>query len=253
MSQILANANIFANQNIICFEECSGIVLGSIAERIGGYGRVFNVHWGRNPLIGISRFFNFNETEKSSMAHIRLDDLFQILFPVQTEVLNEDVSRFSQEMQSEVLAKREEKFQKRTEIGNNVRKYFNEGVNSLIIAVRAEPPLPLLEALYPFLLSSGLFCIYSQYIQSLVSCFQTLRDTNSAVNIRLTESWLREYQVLPMRTHPELNMSGGGGYLLTGNKLKCDFGTGKLQELLASRQVSSPKLSSPPAKKPKIQ
>ena len=37
-----------------------------------------------------------------------------------------------------------------------------------------------------------------------------------ALNLRLSETWMREYQVLPNRTHPEINMSGGGGYLLYG-------------------------------------
>ncbi|KAF1806298.1 hypothetical protein V8B55DRAFT_1320690 [Mucor lusitanicus] len=36
-------------------------------------------------------------------------------------------------------------------------------------------------------------------------------------NIELTESSMREYQVLPGRMHPNMNMScgGGGGYLLS--------------------------------------
>ena len=30
----------------------------------------------------------------------------------------------------------------------------------------------------------------------------------------ITEAWLRQYQVLPGRTHPLMNMSGSGGYIL---------------------------------------
>lgn len=41
----------------------------------------------------------------------------------------------------------------------------------------------------------------------------------NCINIRLIENWLRNYQVLPDRTHPEVSMSGGGGYLLTGWKV----------------------------------
>ena len=35
------------------------------------------------------------------------------------------------------------------------------------------------------------------------------------VNVQLVEPWLREYQVLPQRTHPNMNMSGTGGYMLS--------------------------------------
>lgn len=34
------------------------------------------------------------------------------------------------------------------------------------------------------------------------------------LNPSITEAWLRQYQVFPGRTHPMMNMTGGGGYLL---------------------------------------
>lgn len=34
--------------------------------------------------------------------------------------------------------------------------------------------------------------------------------------VQIQESWWREIQVLPMRTHPTMTTSGTGGYLLTG-------------------------------------
>lgn len=41
-----------------------------------------------------------------------------------------------------------------------------------------------------------------------------------AVQLVLCDNWLREYQVLPNRTHPLVNMSGTGGYLLSGVKVE---------------------------------
>jgi len=38
----------------------------------------------------------------------------------------------------------------------------------------------------------------------------------------VTEAWLRQYQVLPGRTHPMMNTSGSGGYLLTATKIYDD-------------------------------
>ncbi len=42
---------------------------------------------------------------------------------------------------------------------------------------------------------------------------------NIAINLRLTDSWFREYQVLEGRTHPNMTMSQNGEYLLMGTKL----------------------------------
>jgi tRNA (adenine-N(1)-)-methyltransferase non-catalytic subunit len=40
------------------------------------------------------------------------------------------------------------------------------------------------------------------------------------INLQLSDTWTREYQVLPGRTHPEMSMSAGSGYLLTGIKVE---------------------------------
>lgn len=43
--------------------------------------------------------------------------------------------------------------------------------------------------------------------------------SKEAVALQLHESWWREYQVLPGRTHPEMSTSGTGGYILSGIKV----------------------------------
>lgn len=43
-----------------------------------------------------------------------------------------------------------------------------------------------------------------------------LQVSKEAVALQLQESWWREYQVLPGRTHPEMMTSGTGGYVLSG-------------------------------------
>jgi tRNA (adenine-N(1)-)-methyltransferase non-catalytic subunit len=52
------------------------------------------------------------------------------------------------------------------------------------------------------------------YLQLKTSiCLQVSKE---AVALQLQESWWREYQVLPGRTHPEMMTSGTGGYVLSG-------------------------------------
>jgi tRNA (adenine58-N1)-methyltransferase non-catalytic subunit len=39
------------------------------------------------------------------------------------------------------------------------------------------------------------------------------------VMMRISETWMREYQVLPLRTHPQMKTSATGGYILNGIKV----------------------------------
>lgn len=47
-----------------------------------------------------------------------------------------------------------------------------------------------------------------------------LMNNKKAVNIRIEELWTREYQVLPMRTHPHMNMHGASGFILSAVKVE---------------------------------
>ncbi len=53
---------------------------------------------------------------------------------------------------------------------------------------------------------------------------------NIAINLRLTDSWFCEYQVLEGCTHTNMTMLQNGGYLLTGTKLCPCTGTNELDK-----------------------
>ncbi len=46
-----------------------------------------------------------------------------------------------------------------------------------------------------------------------------MKQSNYFVNALLIEPWLRKYQVLPQRTHPEMSMSGNGGFVLSATRV----------------------------------
>ncbi|XP_067098026.1 tRNA (adenine(58)-N(1))-methyltransferase non-catalytic subunit TRM6 [Osmerus mordax] len=118
-----------------------------------------------------------------------------------------------------------------------------EGRNAdgLIIASRFHP-CSVVTGLIKFLAPSRPFVVYSQYKEPLIDCYTKLKEKGGTVNLRLTESWLRHYQVLPNRTHPQLTMSGGGGYLLTGTTVAMD----------TPKPAGSQKTDEPAPKRPKL-
>jgi hypothetical protein len=99
----------------------------------------------------------------------------------------------------------------------------------VIVATRYDPT-PTLERLLPHLAPSCPFVVYSEFIEPLALCFQEIQELGLAINIRLSDTWTRGYQVLPGRTHPNMNMSQSGGFILTGIKLDPEAGRNELDE-----------------------
>nr|XP_057913474.1 tRNA (adenine(58)-N(1))-methyltransferase non-catalytic subunit TRM6 isoform X2 [Doryrhamphus excisus] len=111
--------------------------------------------------------------------------------------------------------KRAKQEQRRKRLEAAAAQLEGRNADGLVIASRFHP-CPVLMSLLRFLAPSRPFVVYSQYKEPLVDCFTKLKEQGGTVNLRLTDTWLRHYQVLPNRTHPVLLMSGGGGYLLSG-------------------------------------
>ncbi|XP_053676598.1 tRNA (adenine(58)-N(1))-methyltransferase non-catalytic subunit TRM6 [Anopheles nili] len=87
--------------------------------------------------------------------------------------------------------------------------------DSLVIVAK-EHPYSILKALLPFLKSSRPVLIFSTSRELLTECYVELKSEASVTYLRLTSNWMRQYQILPNRTHPDVTMSGSSGYLLTG-------------------------------------
>jgi tRNA (adenine-N(1)-)-methyltransferase non-catalytic subunit len=65
---------------------------------------------------------------------------------------------------------------------------------SLVIAVKAVPA-PFLFALLPFVKASSPFVVFSPFMQQLVDCYMDLQRADEAINMQLSETWMRQYQV----------------------------------------------------------
>lgn len=92
-------------------------------------------------------------------------------------------------------------------------------VDGLIMACK-ELSVDVLDKLLYNLKPSRPFVIYSQYVEPLVAMYLHLKPCHDIVSLKITETWLRPYQILPDRSHPAVTVSSSSGYLLHGIKVR---------------------------------
>ncbi|XP_054474555.1 tRNA (adenine(58)-N(1))-methyltransferase non-catalytic subunit TRM6 [Anoplopoma fimbria] len=259
LAQMLTLANIHAGSKVLVFETCAGLVLGSVMERMGGYGSVIQMFPGGGPVrAGVESFgfpAHFHDTlhefpichvnallagtldtaSKDPSADNTQSDMAVKEEPNQIKTeqtdspdeLKMETNSGADESHDPEKAEREKRIEakaqerkvkqeeKRKKLASAAALLEGRNADGLVIASRFHP-CPVLMGLLKFLSPSRPFVVYSQYKEPLIECYTKLKDHGGTVNLRLTDTWLRHYQVLPNRTHPVLLMSGGGGFLLSG-------------------------------------
>lgn len=94
-----------------------------------------------------------------------------------------------------------------------------QGFTSLIIAAPRVDYIALMTTLLPLLRTSASVALFSPCLQPLVECYTAFKASGEFIAIQVAESWWREQQVLPSRTHPTMNTPGTGGYVLTATRV----------------------------------
>uniref|UniRef100_A0A8C5C2M9 tRNA (adenine(58)-N(1))-methyltransferase non-catalytic subunit TRM6 n=1 Tax=Gadus morhua TaxID=8049 RepID=A0A8C5C2M9_GADMO len=238
LAQMLTLGNIHAGGKVLVFETCAGLVLGAVMERMGGYGKVVQMYPGDGPVQAGLESFGFPPHFHDTLHTFPIGHVNALLAGTLDTGPPKELAL--QEKQDRMEAKRKKLA---------VAAALLEGKNAdgLIIASRFHPS-PVLLGLIKFLAPSRPFVVYSQYKEPLIECYTKLKENSNkehcaVINLQLTDSWLRHYQVLPNRTHPVLQMSGGGGYLLSGTTVDMQY---------AKAASSQQAVEQPPAKKLKL-
>ncbi|XP_005380908.1 PREDICTED: tRNA (adenine(58)-N(1))-methyltransferase non-catalytic subunit TRM6 isoform X1 [Chinchilla lanigera] len=269
LAQMLTLGNIRAGNKMIVMETCSGLVLGAMMERMGGFGSIIQLYPGDGPVRVATACFGFPKSFLSGLYEFplnKVDSLLNGTFSAEmlsselkdstsvkesngvvedkqtpeqdTEEPTAEAPESSQPEEQETMevvaqdpeykgpkerGSRKDYIQEKQRRQEEQRKRHLEAAallsernaDGLIVASRFHPT-PLLLALLDFVAPSRPFVVYCQYKEPLLECYTKLRERGGVINLRLSETWLRNYQVLPDRSHPKLLMSGGGGYLLSG-------------------------------------
>ncbi|KAG5250348.1 tRNA (adenine(58)-N(1))-methyltransferase non-catalytic [Salix suchowensis] len=243
LSLLLSLANVTANSDILLVDMVGGLLTGAVAERLGaGTGYVCNTYLGSSPYpVDMVRTFNFdNEICKGTIVRAPLCDLCLDQTGTSEKPdacnaeLNGQTSSISMEEMSlpsnheaadpETTVSPQSKMGKTPKAGEKaseeaIKSWKENGFSSLIIAAPDADAWSLAKDLLPLLSYSAPFAIYHQYLQPLATCMHNLQQGKMAIGLQISEPWLREYQVLPSRTHPLMQMSAFGGYILSGTKI----------------------------------
>ena len=210
IAQMLTYGNVAANRNVLVLESCKGLLLASIAERVGGFGKIVNLSPNGSHMASKETldYMNFSSEYTSELYNFPLEKVDKI---------QEYIEKMSQKLATiENNQAFTDKLTEKIESAKKVQELFvNKQFDCLIIACKFRP-LPILQKLIDSLNPSSYFVIYSQVQDSLIECLSFLKQNRKAVHVELADNWFREYQVLPERTHPKNMMDMCSGFLLSG-------------------------------------
>lgn len=132
---------------------------------------------------------------------------------------------------------------------DKARQEYTDGeFESLILACEYDP-YSIIERVLPALAGSAAIVVYSQHLGALQSLFLSLRSNPSFISVTIHEPWLRKYQVLPGRTHPEMNGMAHGGFYLSAIRVFDDENAVASEPRKPKRAAES---STGPAKRQKV-
>jgi len=258
LSQILHLSGVCSGSRPLIADGTHGLLAGAFAERLGGSGRLLAGHTSQEPTTAVFQWYNLTGEQASTINWFKLDDLTEPATEAPAAEKGaeagakamhqpEDKAQATREStaegaaadnattagedtmdeaekakQREKQARWEERQRRRTEKAAQVERnqaMLREGSTSLVVASNENDLGKQFFSLFPYLQCGFPFCVYSEYQELLTEVMLQLRAEDCTIRLQLAETWLREYQVLPERTHPVMSTSAASGYVLSGIKV----------------------------------
>ena len=248
LSQLLALANLASDSHSLVWDETRGFLLGAMLARFEQGNAAFDVsgdsstlvkqiiedtrvvalHSGnqlQSPMLG---YYNLGggRAKCRSLLPLAISDLPPE--PFQPEPFNIDELTLTD---PDHLALHRRRYEVRQARRQAARSLCEGSLFSSLLLIY-DPLgttdstwgslLDAIDRLSSFLAPSGRLVVYSVYRDPLASLYNPLRRSGGWVDVSITESWLRPYQVEPGRTHPQMSCVAHGGVILTAIKVLID-------------------------------
>lgn len=218
LSALLYHADVHAGGRYLVIDAGIGLVAGSVAYRLAGQGRVFRA-FTRGPSEKAIEELNLDSATRGVVSNVPIDVLncedpdqhAWLQFTPRSETAENPMSPEEKQRQEN----RALKVEQRREVIADLRK----GSLDAVIAVGADSTVAASLGA-SFLRPGGILSSYSPHFQPLVKVQGSMKTGDVWLAARIQELFTREHQVLPMRTHPHMQISNlCEGFLLTATKL----------------------------------
>lgn len=216
LSQIISYSNVSSSGNFLLFESgTNGLLPASLLNAIGANttGKLVHMHPGNVPQKQAIQALNLPEEQLDRCISVNIYSVLRQFYQGDEEVVEKETE------EDESAAKRpkldDEKLQKWKMDNKKACDLMTEKFDSLIVVSR-DHPLNIVKELLQFMKPSRPVIIFNLSKELLMEMYVELKTLSTVNNLHLTSNWMRNYQILPNRTHPEVQMNGNSGYVLRG-------------------------------------
>ncbi|KAL7670012.1 hypothetical protein ACOME3_004954 [Neoechinorhynchus agilis] len=206
LSLLLRMSGVSHGSKTIVVDSCFGAVLLAVHQRIGDEGLILDLLDAKMIAKTHVKHLGFVEIKRYELARVStcsFDNLKQTL----SESFGET---------TELKTGQKRPFSESGRLSQECIECIKEAqFESVIIASKYHPQL-LLDILFPILKPGALFAVYHRCREILRDTLQALEKSGQTEQLTVTETWMRDFQVLPNRTHPTVKMDGSDSYILSG-------------------------------------
>ncbi|KAF8445648.1 Gcd10p-domain-containing protein [Boletus edulis BED1] len=245
LSQMLNLASVRPGGRYIVVDDASGLLVSSILDRIGCEGRIISINDADSPpAYPALTLLNYEkETLTSVLSTLNWATAQEDYTPVMAP-LEPTSGRIRSERQRLRLDKR----RLTSDALMDTRQVLFSGEFDGLLVASDYDPFEIIEMLSPYLAGSASIVVQNMFLQPLADLQAKMWLIPSYLAPSITESWLRPYQVLPGRTHPTMNASGSGGFLLHAIKVYDD--PNATAATFRQRSKKMPRNAEPPSASP---
>ncbi|EFA04885.1 tRNA (adenine(58)-N(1))-methyltransferase non-catalytic subunit TRM6-like Protein [Tribolium castaneum] len=216
LSQILTYSNIQSQGTHLLYDSgTSGLLPAALLHQLGGGSpaHLIHLHPGNECQKSALVAMNFPPEQLNRCINVNLYSVLRCYYQ-QKETFDDPPASKKMKIEEGAVPKKPN-WQMENE---RACQLLNKGVDSLIIASK-EHPNALVSQLAQFLTGGRNLIVFNQSREPLQDLYLHLKEKLDFIHIKIVTNFMRNYQVLANRTHPEVNMTTGG-YILTAFKLK---------------------------------
>lgn len=255
LSQLISFCNVSATGNFLLYESgTNGLVPAALLNSIGANtdGKLLHLHQGNVPQKQALLALNLEQEQLDRCISVNIYSLLrqyyqgsggvkrkldevsedateplakfaktdnEVTDDVEMETDKNDVDVKNDADDADAKAKNGDKQPKWVFENERGCELLRENLDALIIVAK-EHPISIVNALISFVKPGRPVVIFNLSRDILVETFIDLKSSNKVTGLKLTSNWLRNYQILPNRTHPDVNMNGNSGFILHGYTIR---------------------------------